>query len=114
MRKISLIILVLFSSISSSAQELNARVTVVSNRVGNNVNQNVFRTLQVALNNFVNNRKWTTDNFAPNEKIDCSFLINLEPTNDLNVYNASLNIQAARPIFNTSYLSSIINFRDEK
>ena len=96
-----------------SAQELNARVTVLSNRVGPNVSQNVFRTLQTALNNFVNNRKWTTDNISANEKIDCSFLLNLEPTNDLNVYNASLTIQAARPIFNTSYLSPIINFQDE-
>ena len=97
----------------SSAQEMRARVTVVSNRIGPNVNQNVFRTLQTALNNFVNNRKWTSDNFGPNEKIECSFLLNLEPSNDLNVYNASLTVQAARPVFNTSYLSPIINFQDE-
>jgi hypothetical protein len=61
----------------------------------------------------MNNRKWTSDNFLPNEKIECNFLLNLEPTGDANVYNASLTIQAARPIYNTSYLSPIINFRDE-
>ena len=113
MRKLNLSIILLLIAGSLSAQEMRARVTVVSNRIGPNVNQNVFRTLQTALNNFVNNRKWTTDNFGPNEKIECSFLLNLEPSNDLNVYNASLTVQAARPVFNTSYLSPIINFQDE-
>lgn len=96
-----------------AAQELNARVTVVTTRVANNVNRSTFQTLQTALNNFLNNRKWTTDTYAPNEKIDCNFLLSLESTADLNVYDATLSIQAARPIFNTSYVSPIINFKDE-
>jgi hypothetical protein len=61
----------------------------------------------------MNNRKWTPDNFLTNEKIQCNFLLNLESAGDPNVYNATLTIQAARPIYNTSYLSPIINFRDE-
>lgn len=97
----------------SGAQELKASISIVSRQVGTAVNPSVFRTLQTSLNNFVNNRKWTGDNFLPNEKIECSFLLNLEPTSETNVYNASLTIQAARPIYNTSYLSPIINFRDE-
>ncbi len=113
MRKTNLIAVLLFVASSVNAQEFQARVTVVSNRVGNNVNQNVFRTLQTALNNLMNNRKWSSDNFLSNEKIACNFLLNLESTNDLNVYNASLTIQAARPVFNASYLSPIINYQDE-
>lgn len=97
----------------SVAQEFKANITVVSNQVGNNVNQNVFRTLQTALNTFINTRKWTSDNFQLGERIACNFLLNLQPTGDLNVYNASLTIQAARPVFNTSYLSPIINFKDD-
>jgi hypothetical protein len=113
MRKINLLLVFAFVCKVSVAQELKANVTVVSNQVGNNVNQNVFRTLQTALNTFINTRKWTTDNFAPNERIECNFLLNLQSTADLNVYNASLTIQAARPVFNTSYLSPIINFKDD-
>jgi hypothetical protein len=113
MRKINLLLVLAFVCKVSAAQELKANVTVVSNQVGNNVNQNVFRTLQTALNTFINTRKWTTDNFAPNERIECNFLLNLQSTADLNVYNASLTIQAARPVFNTSYLSPIINFKDD-
>ncbi len=113
MRKINLLLVLAFVCKISAAQELKANITVVSNQVGNNVNQNVFRTLQSALNTFINTRKWTGDNFAPNERIECNFLLNLQSTGDLNVYNASLTIQAARPVFNTSYLSPIINFKDD-
>ncbi len=113
MRKLNFVLFLVLVASFASAQELKARVTVISNRIGNNVNQNVFRTLQTALTNFVSNRKWTPDNFAPNERIECNFLLNLDPTNDANVYNASLTIQAARPVFNSSYLSPIINYQDE-
>jgi hypothetical protein len=97
----------------ATAQELNARVTVNSSQVGTSVNRNVFQTLQTALNTFINNRKWTKDVFAANEKIDCNFQMNLQTTNDANVYTASLTIQAARPVFNSTYLAPIINFQDE-
>lgn len=113
MRKINLLIILAFAFKISVAQELKANITVLSNQVGNNVNQNVFRTLQSALNTFINTRKWTTDNFASNEKIECNFLLQLQSTGDLNVYNASLTVQAARPVFNTTYLSPIINFKDD-
>jgi hypothetical protein len=97
----------------AAAQELNARVTVNSTRVGTSVNKNVFQTLQTALNTFINNRKWSKDVFTTNEKIDCNFQMNLQTTNDANVYTASLTIQAARPVFNSTYLAPIINFQDE-
>ena len=113
MRKLNLLVILMLFAGSLTAQEFQSNVTVVSNRVGNNVNQNVFRTLQTALNNLMNNRKWTSDNFLPNERIQCNFLLNLAPTSDLNVYTASLTIQAARPVFNSSYLAPIINFQDE-
>ena len=113
MRKINFLVILVFAFKISWAQELKANITVVSNQVGSNINQNVFRTMQTALNNFINTRKWTSDNFQPNERIECNFLLNLQPTGDLNVYNASLTIQAARPVFNTSYLSPIINYKDD-
>jgi len=113
MYKLKLLLIFLCSAQLCSAQEIRANITVVSNQVGNNVNQNVFRTFQTALNNFINNRKWTADNFQPNERIQCNFIFNLQPTSETNVYNASLTIQAARPVFNTSYQSPIINFQDE-
>ncbi|MGB4844729.1 MAG: DUF4835 family protein [Ferruginibacter sp.] len=113
MQKFKLLLAFIIAFKIADAQELKANISVVTNQVANNVNQNVFRTLQTALNNFINNRKWTPDSFQPNERIECNFLLNLQSTGELNVYNASITVQAARPIFNTTYLSPIINFKDD-
>lgn len=114
MRKIILTITALIGfAAHMQAQELNARVTVNADRIGNNVNKNMFQTLQKSLTNFINNRKWTTVAFKPNEKIDCNFLLNVSPTNDANVYEATLTIQSARPVFSSAYNSPIVNFRDD-
>jgi hypothetical protein len=113
MRRLIFVLCFAIATVTVQAQELKATINIVSNQVGNTVNPSVFRTLQAALNSFMNNRKWTSDNYGPNEKIQCSFLLNLESSGDANVYNASLTIQAARPVYNSSYLSPIINFRDE-
>lgn len=112
MNKLILFFLLCFFISISNAQELSARVSVLSNRVGSTVDKSTFLTLEKALNNFVNNTKWSTDSYGANEKIACNFLLNLEPTGDVNVYKASLTIQSARPVFNSSYISPMINYQD--
>lgn len=94
------------------AQELNAKVNVVYAQISSNVDKRVFQNLQTSLQNFINKRKWTSDNFESNEKIECSFLLNLQSVIESNVYKATLTVQAARPVYNTSYVSPLINFID--
>ncbi|HMG84006.1 MAG TPA: DUF4835 family protein, partial [Ferruginibacter sp.] len=114
MHKLKCIVVFLLLAVTiANAQELNARVTINSGSVGTNVNKNVFQTLQSALTTFINTRSWTSNSYLPNEKIDCSFLFNLQPTGDPTIFSASLTIQAARPVFNASYVSPIINFQDK-
>lgn len=95
-----------------SSQELQARVTVLSNRVTTNIDRKIFTTLQNQLTNLLNNRKWTSDTYKQNEKIICSFILNIESVQEPNVYKASLNIQAARPVYHSTYQAAIINFQD--
>ena len=97
---------------SLQAQELIARVTVLNNQVSTTVNRKVFQTLQTALNNFINKRKWTSDVFEASERIECNFLINLQSVVEENVFQATLTIQAARPVFNSTYISPLMNFQD--
>jgi len=97
---------------SLQAQELIARVTVLHNQVSTTVNRKVFQTLQTALNNFINKRKWTSDVFEASERIECNFLINLQSVVEENVYQATLTVQAARPVFNSTYISPLMNFQD--
>lgn len=98
--------------INTQAQELQARVNVVATRVNSSVDKKIFNTLQTQLNNLLNNRKWTTDQFQANEKIECSFLLNIESVTEPNVYKATLTVQAARPVFNSSYNAALVNYID--
>src|SRR5437762_6404673 len=114
MHKKIIVSLFFISSVAMAyGQELQARIKVVANKLSTQVDKKTFQTLQAALINFVNNRKWTNDGFQANEKINCNFLINIEKELGDNVYKASLTVQAARPIFNTSYESPLINFQDD-
>ena len=94
------------------AQEINAKVNVVYAQIGSTVDKKVFQTLQTALTSFLNKRKWTSEVFESNEKIECSFLLNLQSVVEPNVYKGSLTIQAARPVYNSNYLSPLVNFID--
>lgn len=98
--------------ITNYGQELQAKVTVIASRVPNTVDKKIFQTLQSQLTNFINNRKWTSEVVQPQERIECSFLLNIESVVETNVYKASLTIQAARPVYNSSYSTALINFQD--
>lgn len=113
MRKAALIFLAICFGVMARAQEIQARLTIMTSKISTQVNKNIFQTLQSALTNFLNNRKWTNDVFQVNEKIQCNFLLNIEQDLGNNVYRGKLTIQAARPVFNTSYDSPIINFLDD-
>lgn len=113
MKNLFALIFTIFTFACATAQELNAKVTVNAGKVGSNVNKNAFKTLEAALNNFLNNRKWSSVNIKPNEKINCNFLLIIESTETPNVYKGSLTVQSARPVFNSSYNSPIINFKDD-
>ncbi len=73
LKKIFAFIFFIASAQYLQAQELQARVTVLANRISTQVDKKIFQTLQSTLTNFLNNRKWTADGFQPGEKIKCSF-----------------------------------------
>jgi hypothetical protein len=97
---------------AAAAQEINAKVTILSNRISTQVDKRIFNTLQNQLVNLINNRKWTDQNFKTNERIEVNFIINMDRQIEPNVYGASLTVQAARPVYNTSYKSPLVNWQD--
>ena len=107
-----LISCLLIFPLGGKAQELLAKVTVIASRVNTTVDKRIFITLQTQLNNLMNTRKWTNDVFQQNEKIECSFILNIESIVEPNVYKATLTVQAARPVYNSSYQCALVNFLD--
>ena len=94
------------------AQELRATVDINS-QAATSVDPQVFQELQQAITSFLNERKWSSDNFEDLEKIECSFFINILEEKGNNSYNASLTVIANRPVYNTSYNSTLINRFDK-
>ena len=97
--------------LSIQAQELNARITINSDKV-QATNKQVFTTLQTALTEFVNNKKWTDATFAVNERIDCSMTLIINEMVSDNSFKGEIQIQARRPVYNSSYTTTILNYRD--
>ena len=112
-KRLAQIALFLFWMNAAFSQELESKVTINSSRVSSQVDKKVFQTLQTALQNFMNTRKWTGDTYQPNEKIACSFLLDIEKGLGANVYQATLTVQAARPVYNSSYQTALINHKDD-
>ena len=98
--------------LQSQSQELQAKVNINASRVSSTVDKKIFTTLQTQLTDFINSRRWTNQTFKPAEKIVCSFFLNVESGTDANTFKATLIVQAARPVYNSSYQAAIINFQD--
>ena len=112
MKKPIFFLFLLFCFRAASAQELQARISVVANKVSSGVDKKIFNTLQTTLANFLNNRKWTNDTYLPQERIKCNFMITIDQELGQNMYKATLTVQAARPVYSSVYESPMINFQD--
>lgn len=94
------------------AQELNATITLQTSKVDNQVDPKTFVQLQSQLKDFINQRKWTSEAFAAEEKIDCGFYITIESIASLGVYNAKLSVVSNRPVFGSNYTTPLLNMQD--
>ncbi|MFP2997635.1 DUF4835 family protein [Spongiivirga sp. MCCC 1A20706] len=110
MRKF-LFVLFCVSVLFSTAQELNCKITVNSDKIGQ-TNQQIFKTLERSLNDFVNKTKWTNKQFARQEKINANMLINLSQFDGSSNFQASIQLQVSRPVYNSTYLTPIFFHKD--
>lgn len=93
------------------AQEINFQLTVNSDLV-NQTNQQIFRTLEQSINEFMNSRAWTNQERLNEEKLDCSMVLNLTGYNNTQ-FEGTLQVQIQRPVFNTNFKTPILNYLDK-
>lgn len=113
LKKYVAVVVLALSSFFAQGQELQARFSVITSKVSTQVDKKVFKTLETALINFLNTRRWTNDVFQATEKIQCNFLLTIDQDLGNNVYKGKLTVQAARPVYNTSYDSPLMNYLDD-
>ena len=112
MKKISLFIVGFLVTLTSLAQELKCSVQVVHPKV-QGTNTQIFQTLQNSIYEFMNNTKWTDNVFGNLERIESNILINVSEYDGNDVFVATIQVQSSRPVYNTSYNTVLLNYKEE-
>ncbi len=92
--------------------ELNASVRVSTPQIQRN-DRKVFDQLEVSLKDFLNNTKWTSDNFELEERIKCNFILTISKELEGNVFEAELAVQATRPVYGSGYETPLLSHLDK-
>ena len=105
-------LMLLWCALPASAQELNCEVTVNTDQV-QGTNTSVFQTLQEAITEYMNTTHFTNDQYATNERIDCRLFFTIVEYTD-GVLKGDLQVQSTRPVYNSTYTTTLLNFKDNK
>ena len=113
--KFLITIIFLFSFLLNvNAQELLAKVTINHNQI-QGTDASVFDDLQQTLEQFINDRQWTSLQFQKNERIVCNFNITVTKYDQSsNLFTCSALIQANRPVYNSAYTTTLYNNKDSE
>ncbi|HEX7585566.1 MAG TPA: DUF4835 family protein [Prolixibacteraceae bacterium] len=104
--------MVLIISLSSAfAQELRCNISISATKI-QGANKTMFETMQSDLYEFMNNRKWTDNKFAMDERINCNIFINLDQQISSDEFSGSIQVQLRRPVFGSSYETILLNIKD--
>ncbi|MDX1543214.1 MAG: DUF4835 family protein [Christiangramia sp.] len=112
MSKIFSFIFVLVGLQICTAQQLNCEIIINAEQTGQ-TNLSVFKTLERALNEFVNQTTWTERDFQNHERINCSMFITITSFEGES-FNGSIQVQSSRPVYGTSMITPVFNFNDEQ
>ena len=104
-------IILFLISVTAVSQELNCNVQISAQKIQGS-NRQVFENMQRDIYEFMNNTVWTNNVFSYSERIDCNILINLTDQISADEFNGTIQIQTRRPVYNTTYNSTLLNFID--
>lgn len=106
------IILFIFLAQDLFSQDLYARVQIAAPQI-QNTNQKTLDALSLSISDFLNTRKWSSNNLQVTERIECNFIITITEWDGSSSFKAEAQIQSSRPIFGTSYNSTLLNINDK-
>lgn len=95
------------------SQDLNARVQILAPQLPNS-NKRILDILETSMKEFLNGRRWTADALQPQERIDCNFVITITDWDGSSNFKAEAQIQSNRPVYNSSYSSTLLNISDKE
>lgn len=113
--KYLILLLLISTSLVSTAQEFNCQVNVVTDPKLDitSVEKEILEELKQVIFDFMNNTSWTKDEFEVEERINCNLVLQIEDIPSQGVYSGSLQIQSSRPVYSSTYNSTLFNFLDK-
>lgn len=112
LHKIILLVFIFCCGPLCRAQELLCTVEVNTSSI-EGTNKSVFETLQQAISEYFNETKWTNTVFSPNERIECRFFLTVKEYDNDRI-KGDLQLQLSRPVYNSTYTTTLFNFKDTK
>ncbi len=109
-KKTVALLAILLGVVGVYAQELNCTVEINTDKI-NGTDKAVFSTLQTAITEYMNNTQWGNAQFLVNEKIDCKLFFTIASVEGTKMIG-DLQVQSSRPVYNASYTTTLINFKD--
>jgi Domain of unknown function (DUF4835) len=111
MRKLLTLFVVALITATSVAQEFNCKVSVIAPTIANQ-DPRIYKSLENAITQFMNTRRWTNFNFAPQERIDCNFLITVNTQPSIDRFEGTMQVVYSRPVYGSDYLSPVFQIVD--
>lgn len=113
MKKIFLFLTTLYLLLTTcTAQELNCTVSINAPK-NQNIDPQIFKNMETSIREFINGRKWTSDNFKDLERIKCNLVINITEIPTEGEYKATAIIQSQRPVYKTNLNTLMLNLQDK-
>ncbi len=105
-------VFLLFTTVALQAQEFNYNVRLNFEKA-QTTDPKVFESLELALKNFLNNQKWTNDEYEPEERIDCNIQLTITEELSATAFKADMAVQASRPVYGSDYQTTLISYVDK-
>ena len=107
-------LLCVLSAMADDETELMCEVDVNSDKITSG-SRDIFNELKEKATEYMNTTKWTNATFGLNERIVCKMLFTINTWDEsTGLMKGDLQIQSMRPVFNSSYTTALINFKDSK
>lgn len=115
MKSVAIFFLTCVLGTSLNAQELNCQVSIITDfRLEvTTVEPEIFKEMELAIYELMNNTQWTKDKFTVEERINCNIQLQIRDVPTPGTYTGSLQVQSSRPAFNSSYNTTLFNFQDD-
>lgn len=105
-------IIAVFGPFGAFGQELRCNVEVNSDKI-EGTSKSVFETLQQSISDYYNETRFTTASFSPGERIECRLFLTVNEYDNDRI-KGELQVQLSRPVYNSTYTTTLLNFRDTK